>query len=326
MKSDMTAHPNQKTLKDIWRKIVDFPQFSILLALVLLMAFLIISTPTFFTVKNIINVLRQCSTSLIVAVGMTFVLILGGIDLSVGAVACLAGTVTAGLMSRNGLPVPPALLAGMAIGVLCGLINGLVVSKLGIAPFIATLAMNCTARGLALVYSGGYPIAGIPESAQLLGRGYLLGIPIPVIIMIVVVAVAWITLCMTRFSRHMFAVGGNEECARLSGVKVGGVKIKVYAICSGLAALTGILLTMRLASGQPTLGEGLELDAIAAVVLGATSLKGGKGFILGTVLGCLFLTILSNGLNILQISAFWQQVFKGIILVIAVSMYERKKK
>lgn len=317
----------KETFQSTWRKFRNFPQFSILVALILLCIILAFTAPTFFTAKNIINVLRQSSTSLIVAMGMTFVLILGGIDLSVGAVACLAGTLCAGLMAKNGIPVLPALLIGVGVGVVCGLINGLLVAKLGIAPFVATLAMNCTARGVALVYSGGYPITGMPEVAQQLGRGYILKvIPVPVVIMMVIVAVCWIVLRMTKFSRHVFAIGGNEECARLSGIKVGNVKIKVYAICGAMAAITGILLTMRLASGQPTLGEGLELDAISAVVLGGTSMNGGKGYVLGTILGCLFLTVMGNGLNILQINSFWQQVLQGIILICAVSMYERKKR
>jgi len=313
-------------IKSVKDKIINFPQLSILSAFVVLILIFSLTTNTFLSFDNIINILRQNSTTMIVAIGMTYVLILGGIDLSVGAVACLAGTVAAGLMSRNGMPVVLAIVIGVLIGALCGLINGLTISKIGMAPFIATLAMNCSARGIVLVYTKGSTITKIPEAALFLGRGYIGPIPIPVIIMIIVVAAAWVVLRKTRFSRHVFAVGGNEECARLSGVKIVKVKIIVYIVSSTLAALSGVILTMRLASGQPTLGNGLELDAIAAVVLGGTSLNGGKGFVIGTVLGALFLTALSNGLNILQVSSFWQQVFQGIIIIIAVSFSDRKRK
>ena len=303
-----------------------FPQFSILLAFIVLFLFLTFATDAFFSFKNLINVLRQASTQMIVAIGMTFVLILGGIDLSIGSVACLAGTLTAGLMVKNSVPTVIALILGVLIGVVIGIINGVIISKLKIPPFIATLAMLSTARGAALIYSGGYPITNMPDDALFLGRGYILGIPVPVIIMIILVTLAWITLLATKFGRHTFAIGGNEECARLSGIKVSMTKIGVYAMSGAGAAITGILLTMRLASSQPTLGDGLELDAIAAVVLGGTSLNGGRGYVFGTVIGSLFLTVLGNGLNILGINSFWQQFLKGIILVIAISLYEKKKK
>ena len=310
----------------LWKKIYSFPQFSILLVLIITVVGLAIAKPTFLSGANIVNILRQCAPNLIVALGMTLVLILGGIDLSVGAVACLAGTLCAGLMSRNGMGVVPAILICLAVAAICGLTNGLIVAKMNIAPFIATLAMNCTARGVDLVYTGGSPIAGIPSAATQLGRGYLAGLPIPVWIMFVILAVIWVLATKTRFSRHMFATGGNEECARLSGVKVKNVKIIIYTLCSLLAGISGILMTLRLGSGQPTLADGLELDAISAAVLGGTSLTGGRGYVLGTIFGCLFLTVLSNGLNIIQVSSYWQQVFKGIILVIAVSMYRSSKK
>jgi ribose transport system permease protein len=309
-----------------WSLMRRFPQFSILIAFVILFVFLSVSTEAFFSVKNLINVLRQASTQMIVAIGMTFVLILGGIDLSVGSVACLSGTITAGMMVKNAIPTPFALLLGVLLGVLIGIINGVIIAKVKIPPFIVTLAMMSTARGAALIYSGGYPITNMPEDALFLGRGYIADIPVPVIIMIILVATAWVVLLMTKFGRHTYAIGGNEECARLSGIKVERTKIAVYAISGASAAITGILLTMRLASSQPTLGDGLELDAIAAVVLGGTSLFGGRGYVLGTILGTLFLTVLGNGLNILSINSFWQQFLKGIILVIAVSLYEKRKK
>ncbi|MEA5004061.1 MAG: ABC transporter permease [Christensenella sp.] len=310
----------------VWGKIKRFPQLSIVCAFIVLFVVLSIASDSFLTESNLINVVRQASPSLIVAIGMTFVLILGGIDLSVGSVACLAGTLAAGFMTTNGLPVPAGLLLGLLVGAAIGLINGIIIAKVKIPAFIVTLALMSTARGLALVYTGGRPITNIPEAALQLGRGYVGAIPVPVIIMIVVVAVAWIVLGSTKFGRHVYATGGNEECARLSGIKVDWTKIAVYTISGFTAGLTGILLTMRLASGQPTLGQGMELDAIAAVVLGGTALTGGKGYIFGTIIGCLFMQLLSNGFNILGISSFWQQVFTGIILLVAVSLYEKGNK
>jgi ribose transport system permease protein len=310
----------------IGQRILRFPQLSIVIAFIVLFVVMTIATDSFFTLSNLINVTRQASTSLIVAAGMTFVLILGGIDLSVGSVACLAGTLAAGFMTKNGIAVFPSVLLGLGAGIGIGVINGVMVAKVKIPAFIVTLALMTTARGLALVYTGGYPVTKIPEEALMLGRGYIGDIPVPVIIMIVVVLVLWIVLTSTKFGRHIYAIGGNEECARLSGIKVVGTKISVYAISGFMAALTGILLTMRLASGQPTLGEGMEMDAIAAAVLGGTSLAGGKGSLFGTLIGCFFLTLMINGFNILGISSFYQQVFTGIILLVAVSLYERNNK
>ena len=186
--------------------------------------------------------------------------------------------------------------------------------------------MMSTVRGIALVYTDGSPISKLPNQALDLGRGYLGAIPIPVIIMAVVLAIAWIVLACTRFGRYIYAIGGNEECTRLSGINVNKIKLIVYSISGLCAAITGILLTMRLGSGQPTLAEGLEMDAITAVVLGGTAITGGRGYMLGTLLGCVFLTFLGNGFNIIGISSFWQQILKGIILIVAISLYSTKKK
>jgi ribose transport system permease protein len=312
--------------RNIADRIKRFPQLSILGAFIVLFIVLAISSDSFLTSSNLINVVRQASPSLIVAIGMTFVLVLGEIDLSVGSVACLSGTLSAGLMTTNGLPIIGALLLGLGVGAGIGFLNGFIIAQIKIPSFIVTLALMSTARGLALVYTGGRPITNIPDTALALGRGYVGAMPIPIILMLVIVAIAWIVLVSTRFGRHVFASGGNEECARLSGIKVYWTKIAVFTISGFTAGLAGVLLTMRLASGQPTLGQGMELDAIAAVVLGGTALTGGKGYIFGTIIGCLFMQLLSNGFNILGISSFWQQVFTGIILVIAVSLYEKGNK
>ena len=257
---------------------------------------------------------------------MTFVLIAGGIDLSVGSVACLAGTVMASLMVNAGLSPALAIVCSLLVGVLVGSINGTIIAYMNIPSIIVTLAMMITARGLSLVYSGARPINELPETIIYLGRGYVFGIPIPVLIVALLLTVAGFVLVKTNFGRRIFALGGNEECARLSGIHIGRTKIAVFAISGLCASIAGIILTMRLASSQPTMGEGLEMDAISAAVLGGTSIKGGKGFIFGTLIGCLFLAFLTNGFNVLNVSSFWQQVFKGVVLVLAVSLYERRKK
>lgn len=312
--------------RSLGKKILRFPQLSIIVAFILLFIVFSLATKNFLNLSNMVNVLRQASTSLIVATGMTYVLILGGIDLSVGSVACLAGTLAAGFMVKNNMSVPVAIILGVAIGAAMGFINGILIAKVRIPAFITTLAMMSTARGLALVYTGGYPITGIPDEALMLGRGYLGGIPVPAIIMLVLISIAWIVLTTTSFGRHVYATGGNEECARLSGIKVSRIKIAVYSFSGMMASVTGILLTLRLASGQPTLGEGMELDAIAAVCLGGTTLTGGKGYMFGTIIGCLFMTTMANGFNIIGVSSFWQQVLTGVILILAVCFYERNKK
>lgn len=315
---------NNKTLVE---KIKAFPQLSICVGYIIMFVLLTVLSGDFLTTKNILNVLRQTSSTMIVAVGMTFVLITGGIDLSVGSVAALSATLSVAFMVNYHLPVLVSIILGLLVGAGCGLVNGLVISKLNLPAFIVTLAMMSSARGAALVYTNGKTIVGVPQSAVQFGQGYVLGIiPIPVIVMILILIVAGIFITKTVFSRYIYAVGGNEECAKLSGINVNKVKIVVYSLSGLTAAIAGIILTMRLASGQPTLGEGLEMDAIAACVLGGTSLSGGKGFLFGTIIGSVFLTTLSNGLNLMGVSSYMQQVLKGLIIIAAVCMYERKKK
>lgn len=311
--------------KVIFDEIRRFPQFGILVVFILMILVMSILSDSFFTYDNFINVLRQSSTEMVVAMGMTFILILGGIDLSVGSVACLAGTIAAGVIQRNGFDTVGSIIVGILVGALAGLINGLIVARFKIPPFIASLAMMSIARGTALIYSGGVPISNMPKAFTNLGRGHVIGIPIPVIVMAIVVVISWVVLGKTKFGRYVYAIGGNEEVARLSGIRVNLVKISVYVICGSAAALTGVLYTARLASSQPTLGQGLELDAIASVVLGGTSLFGGRGYVFGTIVGGLFLAVLGNGLNMLGVTSFWQMVVRGVILLIAVLLYEKAR-
>ena len=300
------------------------PQWRILLAFVVMVIAFAIFADGFMTSKNIINILRQSSTEMIVAMGMTFVLLIGGIDLSVGKVAMLAGTITATLMVR-GAPVFLAILVGLAMGVFCGFLNGFASAKLNIPAFITTLAMTNVAEGAALLLCGGKQISGLPDVFKEIGRGYLLGIPVAVWIMLLVIVVWAFLLTRTTYGKKMIAIGGNQDVARLSGIKVARVKISVYVICGLTAAMTGIIYTARFASSQPTLGDGLEMNAIAAAVLGGTSLSGGRGSIVGTIIGAFFLATMSNGMNMLGVSSFWQMIIKGLIIIAAVLLYENLK-
>lgn len=294
------------------------------IGLVLLVIALSILSPDFLTTGNLLTVLRQVSINALIAFGMTFVILTGGIDLSVGALLAFSGAVTAGVMAA-GQSAGLAICAGLGIGTLLGLINGVLVSWGRVAPFIATLGMMTLVRGLTLSYTQGRPIGVSNTGFALLGDGYVAHlIPIPVIWMFVLFAVCGFVLRGTVFGRHIFAIGGNEEAARLSGVRVWAIKLGVYGLSGLLSAFAGIVLTSRLYSAQATAGSGYELDAIAAVVLGGTSLSGGRGWLFGTLVGALLIGFLNNGLNLLGVSSFYQQVVKGAVILIAVLIDRRK--
>jgi ribose transport system permease protein len=277
-----------------------------------------LASDNFFSVSNLFNVLRQVSIVAVLAVGMTFVILTGGIDLSVGAVMALVGTVSAGLIVNSGLPAGLALPLGLALGLGIGLANGFLVAWGRMPAIIVTLASMGMARGLALIYSGGYPISGIPSWIAWFGIGRVGIIPVPVIIMVVIYALAFVLLQRTAFGRHVYALGGNELAAQLSGVKTRRVKLAVYGISGLTSALAAVILTGRLMSGQPNAGLGFELDAIAAVVLGGTAIAGGRGLILGTLIGAVLLGILNNGLNLMGINPYLQDVIKGGIILLAI--------
>ncbi|AXH98267.1 ribose ABC transporter permease [Sporosarcina sp. PTS2304] len=295
------------------------------IGLLLIVVIISIMSPSFLTLNNLFNVLRQVSINALIAFGMTFVILTGGIDLSVGSILALTGAVTAGMMSGGMDPVF-AMILGVLLGVLLGAINGLIIAKGKVAPFIATLATMTIFRGLTLVYTEGRPISGLGDSLtfQMLGKGYVFGIPVPVITMAIAFAVLYFILKKTTFGRRVYAVGGNEEASRLSGINVDRVKIYVYSLAGGLTAIAALILTSRLNSAQPTAGNMFELDAIAAVVLGGTSLTGGRGWIVGTLVGALIIGVLNNGLNLIGVSSFFQQVVKGAVILIAV-LLDRKK-
>jgi len=302
------------------------PEILTLIGFLVLCIFFSIVSSEFLTGSNITNVIRQVSINGILAVGMTFVILTGGIDLSVGSVMAFTGTIMVGMMVNSGLPPIIAVIIGAILGALIGYINGAFTAYAKIPSIIVTLAMMEIARGAALLYTGGYPLSGLPETYTFIGRGYLFGvIPMPALIMIGVFLLAYIILNHLPLGRYIYAIGGNEEAVRLSGVKVKRIKAMVFMISGITASISGLIMTSRLASGQPTAGEGYELDAIAAVVLGGTSIAGGRGHIFGTLLGALLLGVLSNGLNLMGVSPYVQRVLKGAIIIGAI-YYSSKRK
>ncbi len=290
-----------------------------LLALVILGFVLTLLSDRFLTFTNLTNVGQQIAVIAIVALGSTFVIVSGGIDLSVGSIIALSSAAFAIAFSQIELPLGLAILVGLIVGVLAGLVNGLLITLGRLPPFIATLATLSAGRGLALVITDGRPISGFPDEFRLITEGRLpFDIPLSLGIMALVFAVGAIVLRNTVFGRATYAVGGNEEVARLSGIQVISTKLGIYALAGLLAAAGGLVLTSRLNSAQPTAGQGLELDVIAAVVIGGASLSGGRGGAFGTLLGALIIGVLRNGLNLLNVSSFWQQVAVGAVIAAAV--------
>ncbi len=298
----------------------------IIAGLAILCLLISLRSPVFLSKANILNVLRQVATNLYIACGMTIVIILGGIDLSVGSIMALSGVVTGGLIAFDGVSIGVAVLAGLLAGTLVGVINGYVISSTTIPPFIVTLATMNIARGAAYVYTGGKPIRVMSDQFNFIGSGYLGEIPVPIIYLLLIVFISYLIMNRTRLGRHIYAVGGNPQAAVFSGIKIGRVKFFAYTFTGAMSAIAGIVLASRMFSGQPTAGQGAELDAIAAVVLGGTSMSGGAGKIGGTVIGALIIGVLSNGLNLLGINSFWQYVVKGVVILIAVYVDNFKKK
>jgi ribose transport system permease protein len=311
-------------------------RFQSLAALVLMVVALSFASDNFLTVDNGLNVLRQISINLCLSIGMTMVILSGGIDLSVGSVLAFAGAVAAGLL-KNGLQLPytdsilqftpfGAVVAGVLVGAGLGWVNGLMITRFRLPPFIATLGMLSVARGLTRLWTGGFPITDLGPEFTFMGMGYWLGVPMPVWISAVLVAVFVVVTRRTRFGRYLYAVGGNERAAKLSGVNVDRVKCLVYLLGGALAGVAGLLATARQNAADPKIGDGYELESIAAVVIGGTSLSGGRGSIIGTVLGCLIIGVLRNGLVLLGVSPDWQLVVKGSVILIAVAIDQLGRK
>jgi ribose/xylose/arabinose/galactoside ABC-type transport system permease subunit len=276
-----------------------------------------ILTPHFMTVTNALNVMEQTSINAIVAVGMTFVIISGGIDLSVGSLVALSGVVLASAL-KSGWPIPLALAAGLGVGAATGLLNGVVIAFGRLPPFIMTLGMMSVARGAALLVTDGRPISGFDAGFRSIATGRVLGVPAPIVLTLAIYAVAYFVLSRTRFGRYVYGIGGNEEATRLSGVNVRFHKTMVYVVSGVTSAIAAVLLTARLNTAQPIAGIMYELDAIAAVVIGGTSLSGGEGNLGGTLIGALTMGVLRNGLNLLGVSSFLQQLVIGLVIIVAV--------
>ncbi|MEI8609545.1 ribose ABC transporter permease [Enterovibrio sp. Hal110] len=328
MSSNPIAQPTpQDNSKKLFSKawLIEQKSLIALLFLIVVVSFL---SPNFFTVDNILNILRQTSINAIIAVGMTLVILTAGIDLSVGSVLALCGAFAASLIAME-VPVLIAVPTALFAGAVLGAISGIIIAKGKVQAFIATLVTMTLLRGVTMVYTEGRPISsGFTDTADAFawfGTGYALGIPVPVWLMVIVFAAVWYLLNHTRFGRYIYALGGNESATRLSGIDVDKVKIGAYAICGLLAALAGIIVTSRLSSAQPTAGMGYELDAIAAVVLGGTSLMGGKGRIMGTLIGALIIGFLNNALNLLDVSSYYQMIAKAVVILLAVMVDNKNK-
>ncbi len=301
------------------------PFFFPLVGLIAVSLVMIVTTENFLSANNFLNIARQVSINAIIAVGMTCAILSGGIDLAVGAVMALSGTLMAGLMVA-GVPPSAAIPIGLCVGLLFGLFNGFFVAYAGMPPIIVTLATMGIARGIALIYTGGYPIDGLPESFAFFGRGSVLGVQTPVVIMLLVFLAAYLLLNQTPVGRYIYAIGGNEEATRLSGVRVARYKLLVYALSGFTAALAGLVLSSRLMSGQPNSGVAFEMDAIAAVVMGGTSISGGRGSIIGTLIGAMMLGVLNNGLNMMGVSPYVQNIIKGLIILFAIYISRERRK
>jgi ribose transport system permease protein len=298
-----------------------FSSFSVrdagtLIGLVLIVAVFAMLVPGFMSERNLINILQQSSINACIALGMTLVIISGGIDLSVGPTAAISAVLTATLLVA-GYPVPIAIVAGLGIGMLCGLVNGVLVAFVGLQPFIVTLGTLSTYRALALIYTGGNPVLGVPATFRSLFNGNVAGIPNSVIIVAIVALVAWVILKKTPIGEYLLAVGGNEEASYVAGVPIALTKITAYVISGFLAALGAMILVGRLGAAEPILGNLWELDAIAAAAIGGASLMGGKGSIIGTILGAIILGAMRNGLTLMNVQAFYQLLATGLIILVA---------
>ena len=295
-------------------------RFGLIISFLLLCAILALLSDRFLTVNNAVNVLRQSTINGIIAVGMTFVILTAGIDLSVGATLALSTVVTANLLQQE-IPVLLAVLIGLALGAALGFVNGLIITKTRVPPFVATLGMMTVARGLALTYTQGRPITGLPDAFRFIGTGSLGPIPMPIVIAGLTFLVGWIVLNRTKMGEYIFAIGNNPVAARYAGIATDGYTTFVYVLAGFLSALAGMILVARLNSAQPTAAIGYEFDAIAAVVVGGTSFAGGEGSLGGTLLGVLVIAVINNGLNLLNVSSFYQPVVTGIVIALALLIY-----
>ena len=330
---DVTISQEKKGLNINFKKIMG--RYGIYFILLFMIVAISLVKPVFLSQKNLLNVVRQVSVIGLISLGVTLAIISKGIDLSSGSVLAFAGVIAASMAQNAGwaqkmypnmaaLPVIVPIAVALLVGSLCGLVNGTLIATTGIPPFIATLGMMVAARGAALLYTDGRPVSSLTPSYQFIGQGYIFGIPFPVIIYIFMIGVTWVILNYTRFGKNIYAIGGNVNAAEVSGVNVKKNLIMIYLYAGLLAGLAGLVLTARVNTGQPGMGVSYELDAIAATTIGGTSHSGGIGTIGGAFAGALILGVLNNGLDLLGVSAYWQQIIKGIIIVGAVVIDMRK--
>ncbi|MGN9165833.1 ABC transporter permease [Tissierellaceae bacterium HCP3S3_D8] len=307
-------------------KKINFRDYGVIIGFMILCIIISIASPAFLSKRNILNLLRQSSIIGIISAGMTFVIISGNFDISVGAVAALSGAITMKLATL-GIPLVISMLIALAFCSAIGFINGIFVSKVGVPSLIATMAMVTIVRGLLLMLTGGYPITEDFGFLDFLGNEYLLGIPVPVILFFIVVLIAHIVLTKTKFGRHVFSVGGNQEASKLNGINVDRYKINVFIINAILAGIAGIVLTGRLGTATAIAGEGYDMDAISSVVIGGTSVAGGSGSVIRTVIGVLLMSVINNSFNLLSVNIYFQYIFKGLIILIAVGAdsYSKRK-
>jgi ribose transport system permease protein len=296
-------------------------------ALIVVFVFLSIASPVFLTADNLYNIGVQTSYTAVIAIGITLVIITAGIDLSVGSVAALSGVVGVVLMAKAGVPVVLAILGGILVGAACGLVNGLLVSVAGLNPFIATLGMLSVARGMVYIPTNAKSVFGVPDSFRLLGQGVIGSIPIPIIVVAVVAVAGYVVLARTKLGRYAYAMGSNREAARLSGIPIRRYLTVVYVISGALAGFGGMIASSQVASGQPNFGIGLELDAIAAAVIGGASLFGGQGTVVGTLIGAFLISLIRNGSVLLDVNIYYQQVIIGVVIWVAVlwDQYRRRR-
>ncbi|MEG1002299.1 ABC transporter permease [Clostridium sp.] len=299
-------------------------KYKSLIGLVLLCIIITFVTPKFLSVANITNVFTQVSVNAIIAVGMTFVILTGGIDLSVGSTLAISGALSASIIKSTG-SITLAILGAAACGIIIGFVNGILIAKGKLQAFIATLATMTIFRGVTLVYTDGTPISKLSETFAKIGNAKLGFIPVPVIITIVIAAIAIFVLSQTKFGRYLYALGGNEESAKLSGINTDRIKMMTYVVSGFVSAIAGVIITSRIGSASPNAGTGFELDAIAAVVIGGTSLAGGEGKISGTIIGALIIGVLNNGLNLMNVSPFYQSIVKGLVILIAVLLDKKSR-
>lgn len=300
-------------------------RFGLLAVIILLVIIMSFVKPVFMTGENILNVLRQVSINGILAVGITFVIITGGIDLSIGSIVAVTAVLTGSLL-ETGAPMAAAIAVGMAGAVVFGIINGALIAFSGLPPFIATLSTMTIARGFAMVYSNGRNYVIMHETFLKIGKGYIFGIPNPIWLLALVCVIAFVLLNWTVWGRHVLAFGGNKNAARLAGVRTRLIELSVYVLCAVLSGIAAIVLVSRTSTGQPIAGTGYELDAIAACAIGGTSMTGGSGTIGGTIMGFIIIGIMLNSLTLLNVSSFYQQIVKGIIIVVAVMLDMRTKR